>query len=145
MNVTITIDDDLSPQLRKLSGYMPLLLDRMCEAVAHTHKERVKRNYLSGQALKVSSDSRAIGHLRDNIFYYKVGPGKYEVRPIGKYFNWAAGFETGMTVGRGVYVPPHPWQKPALRDIKGGIMDRLVNDMVRKAIKRWEDGRLHAL
>jgi hypothetical protein len=136
MKITITVDDRLSAQLKELGTYMPYLMDRIVEAVAYYHKKHVRDDYLSGQALNVGTADRSIGHLRDAIAYYRTGPSKYEVRPIGKFFNWAAGFETGMTVGRGVYVPPHPWQTPALRDLKSGAADRLVNDIMRRAIER---------
>jgi len=131
MKLTITIDDQLSPLLRSLGAEMPRVLNLIVASIAKAHKERVKDKYLSGQALQVRT-----GKLRDAIFYYKVKRAIWETRPAGKLFNWAHGFETGMTVGRGVYVPPHPWATPALKDIKGSIADRIIGDIISREVTR---------
>lgn len=134
MKLTITIDDQLSPLLCSLGKDMPRVVNLIVASIAKAHKERAKENYLSGQALQVRT-----GALRDAIFYYKVKQGIWETRPIGKSFNWAHGFETGMTVGRGVHVPPHPWSKPALQDIAGGVADRIIEDIITRVVtKRLE-------
>ena len=133
MRMTITIDDQLSPLLRSLGAGMPRVLNLIVASIAKEHKERVKGNYLSGQALQVRT-----GALRDAIFYYKIKQGIWEVRPIGKFFNWSGIFETGGHAGPGrkVYIPPHPFQSPALKDISGSVADRIIEDIISREVTR---------
>jgi len=131
MKMKITIDDQLSPLLRNVGAEMPRILNLIVASIAKAHKEQVKDKYLSGQALQVRT-----GALRDAIFYYKIKQGVWETRPIGKFFNWAHGFETGMTAGRGVHISPHPWATPALKDIAGSVADRIIEEIISREVTR---------
>ena len=105
MNLSITIDDQVSPALEKLGRDMPRVMDYILQGVSGDYIEHVTSRYLSGQVLK-----RVTGELIRAYRYKKLRKNVYKVYP--GTLNYVSVFETGAVI--------RPKRKKLLRFYIGG-------------------------
>jgi|GEM_PF-5799290 len=114
---------------------------RITDLWAENFADFVRRNELSGQALKVVS-----GETRTSVGFYKLKDSKasFAVRPgkgIPGHLNYLAGMQRGMLAGRGrkVVIRPKPFMRPGFVAWKATGEPRRIKEAVFAAyLERWE-------
>lgn len=147
MNISITLNDQISPGLRKIEADIPSVLDKIIGEIADRYAKHVSSKYLSGQVLK-----QRTGKLSKSMIQKKVKKG---VRTVSSKYNWAGIFETGGYIraksknflhfwieGREifvpeVYIPPRPFMAPSFSDFFGkNTATRIAEEITMREIKK---------
>jgi len=125
--LSITLDDQISPAVKKLKADMPKVIDHILRVMSEDYMSHVKRRYLSGQVLKKVS-GELIGRYKikkERKHHYSVYPGTlgyvniFErggiIRPKkGKMLRfWIQG---KPVFARQVYIRPRPFIAKSARD-----------------------------